>query len=130
MSEATIKTRFVKRCKTALPGCEAIRHEDRYTHGVPDLSLSWNELTGWFEFKLVPFKRNKQQEHRCQRLAIVGTFCYYLIYDATYIHVVHPRYISEWRTRYEKRFVSEVELLGYIRRVLYWSPQKVRQNER
>ena len=68
--------------KRQLPTAVAIRHEDRYTHGIPDLSLSLRGRTTWWEIKYAdPACITKGvQQHLCQRLD-AENFCRYIIYQ-------------------------------------------------
>ena len=65
-----------------LPTAVAIRHEDRYTHGIPDLSVSLQHRTTWWEVKYAdPMCRSKGvQRHLCERLA-AASYCRYIIFQ-------------------------------------------------
>jgi hypothetical protein len=51
MNEATICSKLVQEYKAQLIGCVTIKHADRATIGVPDLSLTWSKRTSWQEIK-------------------------------------------------------------------------------
>jgi hypothetical protein len=67
--------------KKGLPTSVALRHEDRFTSGIPDISVSLNGKTSWWEVKVAdPSCRSKEiQKHLCRRLN-AESFCRYVIY--------------------------------------------------
>lgn len=91
-----------------LPTAVAIRHEDQFTHGIPDLSVSLAGRTTWWEVKYAdPLLRTTGiQHHLCARLA-AETYCRYLVYQRgiptgdqkrpRQIRVVHPTEIDCWQ---------------------------------
>ena len=91
-----------------LPQAVAIRHEDRYTHGIPDLSLSLARSTSWWEIKYAdPLLKTKGvQQYLCARLAR-ASHCQYIIYQRgihsgpnrrpRQIRVVPPSEIDHWQ---------------------------------
>jgi hypothetical protein len=68
--------------KRILPTSLPLRHEDRYTHGIPDLSLSFRGKTSWWEIKVAdPDCESKEiQRHLCRRLN-AASYCRYVIYQ-------------------------------------------------
>ena len=108
VTEQTLKRGLMAEIKRHLPTAVAIRHEDRYTHGIPDLSLSLAGRTTWWEVKYAdPSVRTKGiQHHLCARLA-AETYCRYIVYQRgipsgrTYrprqIRVVPPADIDCWQ---------------------------------
>lgn len=51
MDEAGLKRDLVHSLKENLPGCTVIRHEDKSTAGIPDISITWRDKTVWVEVK-------------------------------------------------------------------------------
>lgn len=51
MNEATLKRKLVDALKEAMPGAVIFRHEDRFTAGIPDLSVTYADRTVWVEVK-------------------------------------------------------------------------------
>ena len=58
MNEATLKRALVKAMRTTMPGAVVFRHEDRFTAGIPDISVTWAGITTWWEVKYSPIGRN------------------------------------------------------------------------
>jgi len=58
------------------------RHEDRTTHGIPDLSITKNRRTVWIEFKYADptFSNRGIQELTMLRLASIGLAFYVVFY--------------------------------------------------
>jgi hypothetical protein len=51
VTEASLKRGLVAAIKDAMPGAVVFRHEDKFTGGIPDLSVTWNGRTVWIEVK-------------------------------------------------------------------------------
>lgn len=51
MNEKSLTLSLVKATKERLRGCVVIKHADKATIGVPDLSVSWRGATWWVEVK-------------------------------------------------------------------------------
>lgn len=54
MDEATFKGKFVGRIKSLYPSLVVFRHEDMFTAGIPDISLTRSIRTLWLEAKVTP----------------------------------------------------------------------------
>jgi len=52
MNEATCKAALCKLLRATLPGAVVYRHEDQFTAGIPDISVTWRGRTVWVEVKL------------------------------------------------------------------------------
>ena len=78
--------------KTQLPQAVALRHEDLYTAGIPDLSVTLAGRTSWWEIKYADpfFKTSKIQKHICTRLAECGV-CWYVIFQRGIARQKNPR---------------------------------------
>jgi hypothetical protein len=103
MNEATLKAELVKIARAAMNGYVIIRHEDRGTYGIPDISATGNGKTSWWEAKFAnpDFNSKGIQDLTMLRLANVG-LARYIIYEITkekdkFVHIVHPRDLAKWR---------------------------------
>jgi len=60
VNEAALKRKLVDAIKVEMPGAVIFRHEDRFTAGIPDLSVTYSDRTVWIEVKYSrPGKRAK-----------------------------------------------------------------------
>ncbi|MEN6605875.1 MAG: hypothetical protein ABFD60_01430 [Bryobacteraceae bacterium] len=105
MNEADIKGALMKRIREEFPGFVAMRHEDRLTAGVPDISLTGHRRTSWWEVKVErpdrPFESSAVQQRTMVRLARAGHACY-IVYEfradgTRCTHTVLPDDIGDWR---------------------------------
>jgi len=73
------------------------KHADRFTHGVPDISMTGNSVTSWWELKVADpeFDSPGIQELTMIRLA-AGGCARYLIYSHGTIRIVEPRNLRNW----------------------------------
>jgi hypothetical protein len=109
MNESTLKAALVKELR-ATPRSKTFRHEDQFTHGVPDISFTWRERTMWIEGKFANpnFKSKGIQELNMKELALAG-LAFYVVWEihndtgdkSTYI--VEPRYIGTYQVDYFKK---------------------------
>ena len=60
MNEATLKRNLVKSIKSTMPGAVVFRHEDQFTAGIPDISVTWAGITTWWEVKYSPIGRSSK----------------------------------------------------------------------
>jgi len=107
VNEQTLKRGLMRELHTALPEAVAIRHEDRYTHGIPDLSVSLGQKTSWWEIKLAApdCESRGVQRYLCTRLNQTS-HCRYVIYvrgipkgsrqRPRQIRIVKPEDIDIW----------------------------------
>ena len=76
MNESYLKAAVCKKMKDLMPGVVIFRHEDKFTGGIPDISVTWNDRTCWVEVKYDrPKSRAKvtgQQKLTLNRLARHG----------------------------------------------------------
>jgi hypothetical protein len=91
MTEATVRAALVKKLRQYKDWI-VLRHEDHYTSGIPDISVTGNKITSWWEtkyqkgFSLV----NKGiQQYTLEQLAKHG-YAYYLIYTPEQVAIVEP----------------------------------------
>ena len=70
MNEAGLKGQLAKSLRAELPGAVVYRHEDSFTAGIPDLSVTWRGRTVWVEVKLDrPGRKARVTEAQHQALA-------------------------------------------------------------
>lgn len=103
MNEAVLKSNLVAEMRTKLSGAVVIRHEDHFTAGIPDISITWYGRTTWLEVKHVRprMKSRGIQELTMRRLEGAG-YAKYVIYDdrdTKRVGIVRPRDIVEWETK-------------------------------
>ena len=93
----------MRHIKRALPEAVALRHEDLYTRGIPDLTVTLAGRTTWWEIKYCDstLRLDRVQRHVCQRLEETG-YCRYVIYVRSppprSVRVVRPTQMDHWRT--------------------------------
>jgi hypothetical protein len=123
--EAVLKSDFVTKCKQHMRGAVVFRHEDVRTAGIPDMSITWNNMTSWWEAKHATprFASTGIQELTLSRLAANG-FARYLIWYETaktpkQTWIVHPINISEYASVQEVAFYgfNTEDLIEHIRRI-------------
>jgi hypothetical protein len=106
VTEATLKSALVTLVRKAFPGYVIFRHEDRHLFGVPDLSVTGNGVTSWWEGKHANpnFKSQGIQELTMLRLAN-HSHARYIIWDensgSKRTLVVSPQGMSEWQSAKE-----------------------------
>jgi hypothetical protein len=88
-----------------VPHYVALRHEDLFTSGIPDISLSGMRHTSWWEFKHATpkFESKGIQELTCKRLAAHGYRCHYVICyqvpnEDVMTYIVHPDKLHKFQT--------------------------------
>lgn len=84
ITEHTLVAKLIKTLREALPEAVIIKHNDQLTAGIPDISITWNGKTSWWEIK---FARpavigTGLQNLTARRLAAQGT-CWYVVYHAS-----------------------------------------------
>lgn len=107
MTEATLKAGLKKRIVTRLPDAVAEPLSDR-KFGIPDMPVTWNGHTTWFELKLYVGKKLKSnvQTLTAMKLAVAGRCRYVIYYDfkgEQWTLIVDPRRVHDgtWRDTYE-----------------------------
>jgi hypothetical protein len=53
MTEQSLKADARRRVLQACPGAVWYNHQDKFTAGIPDSSVTWNYADSWLEFKLL-----------------------------------------------------------------------------
>ena len=82
MTEKELKDGFVRVFRTLVPAAVVLRHEDKNTAGIPDISITYRGRTVWIEVKYADpfFDGRGLQKLTCLRLAVQG-ICWYLVYE-------------------------------------------------
>lgn len=125
MNEAILKGTLVDILRANLQGFVVIRHEDRFTHGIPDISVTGNKITTWWEVKYAnpDFKSKGIQDLTLLRLHLAG-YANFIIYKdkkVKRVYIVPPNLITfstaDW-PNYAEGFnhlwvVEEVRKLHY-----------------
>lgn len=99
MTEADLKDQLVAHLRAEFRGAVILRHEDKGTAGIPDLSFTWLGKTTWIEAKFAnPYVRGKGlQDLICMRLAAAGN-CWYVVWEVKQgvkrTLIVHPKDIQ------------------------------------
>jgi len=83
----------MRQIQTQIPEALAIRYEDRYTGGIPDLSISWRGQTSFWEIKYADPScvTSKVQHYLCDQLDTHGFHCRYIIFQRGIPKRSHPR---------------------------------------
>lgn len=95
-NETSLKGKLVIALKFDFPGAVVIRHEDHFTGGIPDISMTWRGRTVWLEVKhLNPRMKTKGlQTDTAIRLSEEG-YCWFIVYSEKNgirkTLIVHPR---------------------------------------
>lgn len=126
--ESFLKTALMRELRSTLPDCVALRHEDRFTNGIPDISITMHGKTSWWECKhgTPRFDSLGNQELLCQRLAVQG-YCRYIIWTESKsgieqrTMIVHPR---ELYGRNEVGMNAEAFCMGFN---MHWLVDQVRK---
>jgi hypothetical protein len=100
MTEAVVKGELVKKLRKGIPWAVTLRHEDQFTAGIPDISVTGGPVVKdvgsarrvvWLEIKYADFAFKGLQHHTLKRLG-----GYYIIYDeAREVFIVDPREKAE-----------------------------------
>lgn len=100
MTEKELKDRLVYWFRIRLPKAVVLRHEDKNTAGVPDLSVTYKGHTVWLEVKYANpgIEGRGLQKFTCLRLSNQGD-CWYVIYEKAHGYrrtlIVDPEYVAK-----------------------------------
>src|SRR6266702_4491645 len=126
MNEAALKAELTKTARELLQGFVVLRHEDKSTYGIPDLSITGCWKTSWLEVKFAnpDFNSKGIQDLTLRRLSHVG-LAYYVVYQIDkdkdkFVHIVHPRDLVDWVAKGEMR-------IGFDH---LWVIEKIRESHR
>jgi hypothetical protein len=104
VTEGDIKAKLVKKLRDETP-FTVVRHEDKSTAGLPDIEVTGNGRTTWWEVKYgrpdSPWKTKGIQHLHMLKLAARG-FARYILFDDTgtglkLVAIAHPRTIGKTR---------------------------------
>ena len=110
-TEAKLKTKLVEHLRKMYPGYVVLRHEDRFTFGIPDISVTGHGRTSWWEAKHAnpDFESLGYQELTMLRLS-AGGYARYIIWeeigDVKRTLIVHPKLLCDWSSRHESYSVG------------------------
>lgn len=108
LTEVTVRRELMHALQAGLPSAVALRYEDRYTRGIPDLSISWRGHTSFWEIKYADphCVTSKVQHYLCEQLDTHGFHCRYIIFQRgiarprksrpRQIRVVKPADFDHW----------------------------------
>lgn len=117
MSESILSSQLVRELVAGLPGAVVFKLADGYTAGVPDIVVTWHDVSIWLEVKYVHprLKLRGLQHTRLLQLERAG-YARYVIFDAVtqQTQIVRP---SEVHDRFRKGF--NIRDLGYDHVVSY-----------
>jgi hypothetical protein len=113
MTESTLRAALVKKLREYKDWI-VLRHEDHYTSGIPDISVTGNKKTSWWETK---YQKNLSlinkgiQQYTLEQLSRFG-YAYYIIYTPEQVAVAEP-------SKEPKIFVgiNHTEVVNYIRSI-------------
>lgn len=83
MNEATIKGTISRKLREKYPSLVVFRHEDRFTHGIPDFAIHGNRVSSFFEIKYTKdgkFKFTGAQQLTLKRLHSQGMRTYLVVF--------------------------------------------------
>ena len=105
-SEGELTRPLLKALETAMPGSVVTKHSDRFTFGIPDISIDWIN-TAWLEVKAT--EGDKIEYHRywekqlldCRHRERATHRCWFVVYKQVRgmksIVVIRPREVFEDR---------------------------------
>lgn len=107
MTEATLKGKLLEKARSLAPEFVWIRHEDRFTSGIPDLSAAGLGYASWWEIKYANpnFLSNGAQELMLLRLSNAMGRTFYIVYcdigavpsmNYRHIRIVTPKQFPRW----------------------------------
>jgi len=112
--ETQLKSALTRLLRKSLKNAVIFRHEDQYTAGIPDISVTWNGHTTWLEVKLANprIKGRGIQKHTAMELAKSGK-CWYVIY-VTYkdLHstiIAEPKLVYQDEWMFSDKFVADYD---------------------
>jgi hypothetical protein len=115
MTEGKLSSALVKLLREELRDAVIFKHWDHITAGVPDISVTWNYRTTWYEVKYITkgIIQRGQQRRVLEQMGRIGV-AWYVIYLATPIpgtYIVHPSKLDTFTQDYEMRTTGFAPLL-------------------
>lgn len=109
-TENKLKAKLVETARTVEPSWIWLPITERYKSGIPDLLVSGNHQTSFWELKFADPDFNSQgiQELTMRRLEIQSGRAFYVVFkDATQtIHLVKPSLLAHWENSTAAHVVS------------------------
>ena len=98
--ESELKAALMRELRAQLPGYVHLRHEDRFTSGHPDISITGCGRTTWLEAKHATpkFDSDGIQELTMLRLAAAGSAYYVIWHEKNSVKktmIVHPKHLHD-----------------------------------
>ena len=121
--EANLKAALMRALRDVLPDFVHQRHEDRFSSGWPDISVSGYGRTSFWEVKHADprFSSNGLQELTCLRLALASFHCRYIVYHENHgikrTLIVHPNHIGDLLPEFSCAGFNHTWLVEQIRKV-------------
>lgn len=78
MTETQFTSKLVKELRRRLPGAMIFKHADGYSAGIPDISISFESKTTWWEAKMIT---NKQIFEPLQLAILKKLYGNYIIWN-------------------------------------------------
>lgn len=98
--ERDFSTRLMQQMRSDLRGSKVIKHNDRSTAGIPDISCSWLGYTHWIEDKVLRKRDSLKDINRPDQLLFAHELststngrCWVVVFEE------EPRCISIWQPR-------------------------------
>jgi hypothetical protein len=116
MNEAALKGALMRTIRVRLHRWVAFRLEDKFRSGLPDMAITGNGLTSWWEVKLAnpTMKTTAVQDETMRRLAVAG-FAFFLVYEERhgmrFTRILHPA--TEWENYKEHRTPGGLWCVGF-----------------
>lgn len=93
MTEKDLTATCRRELQQGLAGALVLKHNDRMTSGIPDVSVSWKNATTWLEFKIHSVKWRPGQLETCVQLERQTQRCWIVVYDRWDTTIYRP---SRW----------------------------------
>lgn len=104
MNETTLVGNLLKEARRELPHFTVFKHTDRFRHGVPDMSITGNNYTTWWEVKYADptFDSTGIQELTMKRLDSAAFARYIIFVEQTataprHTRILTPARFAAWR---------------------------------
>ena len=84
-SESALTGPLIRALDAAMSGAEIFKHSERYTFGIPDISVNWIN-TAWLEIKATETERLEHHKYwekqliTCRRLERATQRCWFVVY--------------------------------------------------
>lgn len=117
ITESSLTRQLIAVIEQQMSGAVVLKHADRYTSGIPDMSVTWRGVTTWWECKHAKprFKSQGLQELIAARLAMHSAGCRYIIFGATRTYLVHPDQLHTWRDA--AQYCNGYDLTWVVKRI-------------